>query len=434
MRKKTTMLTLEQFGVVTESVQFQSDKFFQALVKNIDDLRDNADEYSNYNDKKFFKTKEIKDILKTIQSFTNINLIMEEGGPATIPPILDTNHVFYREQREDIKEWKKYWYSELPFVEKAMKALDTKIVTGSVDLKEGKVAGVFAMMEMPLFMPQEMLLDSEFMSSQEIAAIILHEVGHCFTFFEYVSRSISTNQVLSVMVRSLDKSVTYEDRVVVLQKGAEKLKLDKTVQDELKKCESPEQLTIVTVAAAAEQCVSELGYSIYEANSCEQLADQYATRMGAGIYLVTALDKLLKSFKWPNRISMFIFYATIVISIIYSMGLMAPLWLLILIAGPDKELEIYDNDFSRFDRIKRDIIERIKVAKPSEKLALTQQVDQINVVLKNYADTLDFWSKVAYMVRPGYRAAHNAEKLQKDLERIASNELFVAAAKLQSLG
>lgn len=427
-------------GIANESIDFQDGRFFHALVKDIAAIRADARDLIRLTPKRFNLTPQVKKLLTTIKEFTGLMVVMENGedsGPAMGIPFLNANHVLFDDELRETMDLYRHFNpdEDLEFtIGKVMKALGTKVIKGEVDLKASKVTGAFTLIENPLYYPMSMLLERTY-SCEENAAIILHELGHAFTFMEYATRTVSTNQAISTLTRVLDKSITYEKRVVIFERAAEQMKLDKVKTEALKNAGSAEQITVIVMDSEIEDSISELGFSIYDVNSCEYLADQFAARHGAGVHIVTGLDKLIRSYGTTRFIFMLIEWVFLIIAIIATFGLLIPFWLLGLVFGPSKEEQIYDNEKSRFIRVKLQLVERLKDVNLSPKLRenLIEEVKVIDEVAKHYNDNLGFSETIAYYLRPGYRNAHKYEMLQKDLERIGSSDLFVAAGKLKNV-
>jgi len=423
---------VQKSTVAVESINFQDGKLFKELTESIVLLRKNVKQ----SDSDFFKSKEIKNLLKVIKDHTNLTIVLSAGEPSVFPPVLTGNHVFY--DQEMMASLKYNWGIDTnEDVTKVLKGLKHKAISGEVDLVKAKVSGAYANMEMRMMMPVNMLANEKPYLAEEVAAIMLHEIGHVFTFMEFVSRASTTNQSLSLLSRMLDSSISQDTRVTVFAKSAKELELSKEKEAALLRCKTEEQLTVILIDAGIEKSVSELGRSIYDVNSCEYLADQFATRMGAGRYLVTGLDKLMNStfYKVIGFVNMALFLTTIIGTVVATNVTAIPLFLLILIAGVDKKVEIYDNMAARINRVKLQNVEQLKdKSLPKEvREHLLQEIETIDKVALGYKDKLPIIDKLAYYIRPGYRNAHKYEMLQKELENMASNSLFTAAAKLKTI-
>jgi hypothetical protein len=410
-----------------ESIDFQDGNFFKELTEAVHALRGFGKELKQTI---YFNSVEVGNLSKVIKKHTNLNIEFNEGGPAIYLPTVSNNHIF---QTESDKEYlSAVGYDVTKDIKTLLNIMEKKVLKGEVNLKNSTVSGIYEKMTFNMLMPREMFYSDKQFTNEEVAAIILHETGHAFTTLEFLSRTVTTNQVLSCMTRVMDKTTPNNIRVTVFSKGAELLKMSKEQQENLLNAKSSKEVTCIVIDSEIARSVSELGYSAYDVNSCEQLADQFATRHRAGKYLVTALDKLLTTPTVLVCIVSVITLLEIILIIIATYGL----FLLILpFLAADKSSLIYDSDKARFIRIKLQNVENLK--KKDLPLEVKKQIIDdnftIDKVIALYNENLKFLEIVAYYVRPSYRNAHKVEILQKELERLGSSDLFTASAKLSTI-
>lgn len=441
-------MRVKLMAVANESIDFQDGSLFAQLTEIIDDIKEDAD-LVKVDDRTFYesrKVNQIADLFKKQMGLQfSVNVIEDFYGPAIETPMLDKNHVFWTEARRigldtdgQINN-----YSGQRDVDNVMKLLDTKVVKGSVDLKRAKVSGVFEQMPFKLFLPRNHFFKKSPFTGQEVAAVILHEVGHMFTYMEFLTRTVTTNQVLAGLVRATDKSVAKDKREIAFVKAAELLEMDASQKEALVGANSQKELCCIVLDCSIQRSVSELGVSLYDVNSCEYLADQFSTRMGGGRHMVSYLDKLYRDYgiepKGASSYFMTVFKTIInVAAFLFFSALTAGIPILVLallISAQNKQHNIYDNDKARFTRIKQQNIERLKntALSKEQKLSLIEDNEAIDRIAKVYQDELNFIEKAAYYLRPDYRKAHKFELLQKDLEALASNDLFHMSAKLATV-
>lgn len=412
-----------------ESIDFQDGMFYKELTLAIEELRKNTEDKKQKGDS-FFQTDSIKLIIETIRDYTNLKIEISEGAPAIYTPVLALNHILSNQDR--LKELQDNGVDMTTSSEHLMRILKTKALQGSVNLKKGKVSGCFEKYVFGMEMPQYFLTEN-FMTAEECAAIMLHEIGHVFTFIEFSNRTMTTNQTIAGLTRILDKNISNANREIIYTKASKALELDAVKTEALKKCRTEEQLSVVIVDAEIEKCKSELGFSIYDVTSCEYLADQFCARQGAGRALVTGLDKI---FKLPNPSTLVddtMSFFKIIAASFMTLGLYLPFWAASVIFGPDKNNDTYDNPAARMNRIKLQNMELIKNPNlsPEVKKVILAEIKMIERCASDYKDRLSSLELVAYYLRPGYRNAHKYELLQKDLEKLSSSDLFSAAAKLK---
>ncbi len=426
-----------RYKIATEVIDFQSGKFFKELAVIVEEIRLN---YTGDISPKF-SSHEFESLTKIIKKYVGLNICFDKGGPAIFLPKMGGSHVFYpnyvKELMQDFDDWDSY-----SDVRPILKAMDKKVIQGEVSLMDSKVSGFFSDIQLTMLMPREMFNKNSKYTSGEVAAIMLHEIGHAFTAMEFLSRTVTTNQVLAGMMRVLDKTVPQENREFIFTKGAEKLKMSNDQVKDLLKIKNKKVLTCLVLDASIQLSVSELGKSVYDANSCEQLADQFATRHGAGKDIVTSLDKLMKDggAGWGAYGLLILFFVKACFdfgtlnALLLSAGLYFFAFILIIMLT-NKESDIYDNPRARFDRIKMQNIEQLKDRDISDELKnnLIAANDAIDEIAQTYKDNLNWVEVVAYYTKPSYRNAHKYEILQKQLEAIGSSELFTSSAKLSTI-
>lgn len=435
-------------SMATESIDFQDGSLFAKLTGVIDAIKED-DDLQRVDNRTFYESRKVNAIPELFKAEMglnfSINVTDDAFGPSIISPLLDKNHVFWSEARRfDIdSHGMMNNYSGQSDVDEVMKLLNTKFVKGTVDLKRAKVTGVFEQMKFSLFIPRSHFKKRVIFTSQEVAAVIMHEIGHMFTYMEFLTRMVTTNQALAGIVRSIDKTFPADKREIAFIKASELLEMDNNQREALMGAKSQKELCCIVLDGAIQKSISELGVSLYDVNSCEYLADQFASRMGAGRYIVSYLDKLYRDYGIvPNGAeTLFVSIAKTIVTIIAVLMFSAftagfPLILIaLMIASEDKQFNIYDNDKARFTRIKQQNIERLKdqTLSKGEKTALIEDNEAIDKIAKVYVDELNFIQKAAYYLRPSYRKAHKFELLQKDLEALANNDLFHMSAKLAAV-
>jgi len=424
---------LGQFA--TEAIAFQdSKKLFLDLTTAIVDLRAARPDPSNTS---LWHSPEINKLTGVIEKHTNLMFTLEDSGwvgPAVWTPRISNNHIFNQEGAEEA------FVPAEDHIRTLLRQAKKKNTVGSVDLATGKVTGAYAKMIFNMLMPASMLLGKQY-TPEEVAAIMLHEIGHVITFCEMVGRCITTNQVMSSLTRLLDKSVTESTRITMFTAAADELKLNKDDAEVLRNAKTQEEVVLVVLGKHQEEAVSELGYNAYDVSSCEQMADQFAARQGAGRDLTTGLDKMYTEFgmtKSATRTMLFIDSLLVVMLpilwVVTGAYPLIPLYLALVIFLPSKE-QLYDNPHARMTRIKHEAVERLKDKKISDQLRknLLDDIKVYDEILDKYEDRLNVYEEIAYLVRPGFRNKHKIELLQKSLERLASNNLFVDAQKLKTV-
>lgn len=418
-----------------EAISFQGNKFFDELTRAIEALRGFGEKREGEH---YWRSPEVLAIAKTIWRHTGLSFTLHDGedsGPAVAFPQLDANSVLW----SAVQKQSALHHAEVDrFADprKVLQEMKVRRLEGTVDLKKGRVGGIYEKMPLLMMVPRSMLSNPAPYAADEVAAIVLHETGHAFTCMEFVSRTVSTNQALAGLVRALDDTVPEAVRTTIYAQGIELLRMDPAQQAALLNAKSSAEITCVVMDTAIQASVSELGASVYDSVTAEYLADQFVARCGAGRPLVTGLDKW-NTVAWHAKRANGYW-------LIDCVGVVAGLALNTVTAGlpwmalvfmQDKDAVLYDTPKARYLRIKMQNIERLKnkAISAAEKKALIQANETIDQVCVFYTDNLSLIQKAAYYLRPSYRNAHKYELLQKDIEIIANNSLFTSAAKFSLL-
>lgn len=422
-------------AVSMESLAFQSDlSFFKELT-------------ALFTEMKGMKQSVLSDgdvaarMRKVITKHTGLNVMMDFGDwdPCVEIPMVSKNNVLINSFIRNFLNSN----DGLKMINDAGEA-----VRGTVNIKTGKVSGVFSDIESTIHLPIYMLVSTKF-DAEEMAAITLHEVGHLFTYYEFMSRSVTTNQCLAGMAKALDGSSSIEQRESVLMSVREAMNLKDMDVKELAKSNAKNVIDVVVITNIAKNAESELGSNVYDFSTWEYLADQYAARQGAGRYIVTGLEKLYKgsfniSFRsTPSFLAMEAFKAMMMIAPVIAVGTPALAGLaggflnlvFMLIAMDGAGDGTYDRPGARFKRVRNQVIENLKDRKLPRDTQERLQADLVAIdeVLHHVNDRRQLLGVIWDTVSPSARRAWNQFKLQRELEDIAANDLFVQASKLKTM-
>ncbi len=419
--------------IANESISFQDGSLFKALTESVN-LHRSTKADTKIRGNKYFGSPSFEAILKVIFEATGIRLVGKEGGPAIMPPAMSPGHIF----RE---KWVQEWIEEGmgSAAHDAVKLMKAKragtLLRGTVDLKNSRVSGCYSDLVLDFYMPRDMMIGTTF-TAEEVSAIILHEVGHAFTFFEYVSRTVTTNQLVACMTRCLDGTLDDGKITTIFGKVADEGRLDSEKAKALASARSEEVICSILIDAEIQEMESVLGASVYDVNSCEFLADQFSVRHGAGVHLASGLDKLMYAYvvlEPFTRVKNWAVFVCMGVGVAGAVGGVIAFFLYLVLGGllQFKEDEIYDNPGYRLERIRHGMLAQLKVIGEDDNRIkqIHKDIATVEEMFAKYDQDLNIFGKIAYMLKPGFRRAHKYEQLQKDLERISHSGLFVAASK-----
>lgn len=420
--------TLISESLALESIDFQSLMFFKELT-------------AAYVELKGMKQTAIADsdvaarMAGVIKHHTGLNVTMDLGeyDPMVEIPMVNKNNVL-------INSFIRNYLNSSDGIK--MIGASENVVRGSVNMKTGKVTGVFSEVASTIYMPIYMISSPKF-TAEEMAAITLHEIGHLFTYYEFMARSVTTNQVLAGMAKALDASGTVEEREMVLISVKKALNLTEMDHKALARSSNSKVAEVVVITNVSKNIESELGSNVYDFSTWEALADQYAARQGAYRHLVTALDKLYRG-SWnisfrslPGFLAMEAFKATLFLGAFFMPGPVVGTFLSLavsLFAMDGAGDGTYDRPGARFKRVRNQIIENLKDRKLSkdDQARLQADLTAIDNILNTVEDRRQFTNVIWDFIAPSSRRAWNQMRLQRELEDIAANDLFAKAAELRA--
>ena len=420
--------------LTTETIHFQTDDIAGELEKRILAIRD-YNKGKGLGKTKIYDTEPAEDLLAFIKKRFNLSIKFDpevsDAGPAIYMPRLDGNHIFHDKEFKEMADY--YAYDLEADSKKLFKLYDKKFFEGEVNLTNATIGGAFTKCDMTMCIPVPDFNHGSILSPRELAAVILHEVGHVFTYFIMMGRFVRSNQVISC----ISKASKHKDEEVyktIVYKTAEEYKLSEKERETILK--NKDNLTITTSVILDKQMsndISELGGDTYSSTSCEQLADMFATRCGAGLELAEALNKY---YSMGRSLEFWVWNAYSIMLFVYLTVVLLGIPLLLVIWAQRRENEVYDNEFHRFGRVRAQLIEKLKNVrmKPNDVKEAIAKIDRLHELMEgSNKSCLGFLGGLAYFFKRSYRNNYDYEKLQKHLEDMASNDIYVEAMRLSTL-
>ena len=347
-----------------------------------------------------------------------------------------------------LSEWRQSWTEGFDGITAIDKA--TMGTTGTIDLVNVKVTGIFCEFNSTLYLSRNLLGKDSILTIRELVGIVLHEIGHAFSYLEALGRGARTNFVLSNAAKELmgtsDKKRKYE----ILDEIEEASKIKISDRDLVLQSRDEVGITTVLLSDMMVGMRSELGCNIYDYRGFEQLADQFAARMGYGADVVTALDKLFRKYgdaAYRGRITFMLievgkgvsFIGAMVAAVLISSVSPAHSIFIVmmgaLILSNNPLLDIYDKPKRRFEVIKNELNKALKNKSISkaEKLKYISDIDYIDNVLSDMNSRESLYAWVWKTVMPWGRKQARSMDMQKALEDLANSKLYTSSAKLETL-
>jgi hypothetical protein len=430
-----------------EAIDFQTDTFGKQLEILFEDLFK-----QNKTAKEADASKQKQLIEKLVKQRTglaiNLNLNTDQIASIYIPTF-HQNHIFYNNHfRDDYKE-----YSKQRGEQRFLKNLIAKTNTSSVNLKTAKVTGIFGEFAYDIQISYKFFKQKPFTSAQ-VTAIFLHELGHLFTVLEMTSRSITTNQVLAYLCKSVLEKVTGQELKFIVEESEKSLNLKKGALEEIYEQTDPIVITTVLLKKNSEHIHSQSGLYAYDLVSCEMMADQFVARFGYGRHVIEGLDNMYKKFgitsdtRAGNKVALLADFSMnfLVWPGLIVVGLMtaaapyavigAVMYLLSWLgSGSGKVDHTYDSMVTRPTRVKNDLLQTLKDKSLDKKTIdiLIADIKALENLINKYEDYVPLMTRIKDYFMKSHRDARDAKMLQNDLENLAANKLFLQAAQLKTM-
>jgi hypothetical protein len=396
----------------------------------------------------FVASKEVRIISDSISSYiferfgikTRLELDTTMPGAVYILPI-NSSHVLIPEQ---------YHGAEEIDIGRNRLVNSFNNKTGTIDLEKVKVGGIFSMYEHKLLLGFYSNMENFRLTIRETVAIVLHEIGHVFTYYQMSDKMAKVNYILNELSDDIkngkEDKLTYRYREL-----AEALDEDKDYFSEI---ESEKNRLIIGAKLYKKlglSVVSMMNNKIYANTNSEQLADMFSSRFGYYRDLVSGLDRLhLLTTPERNSTIHILLFGTNLIWLItrplalitafmlsIPLGVAVGLFMLFIInaLGTANQDHTYDNVKVRYTRIREQLVNRLKELKLSknETEDLLEQLDAIDKILENTREYKGLVNSLSDFIFSKHRSANEELALQRTLEKLANNDLFVMAAKLKTI-
>lgn len=435
---------LRKFKFAAETISFQNSDFGKSIEKSIEVIFTTIKDKPTTTRHDISKLDAVKDIESVIfaRLGLKVKLVTDTTciGAIMVFPV-NRNHVLLNKLARD-----NYYIKDQDILTKEISDTKTK---GTVSLTDAKLGGAFSLYVHSLYL--DMLGNFEGgLTAGEVTAVMLHELGHAFTYYELSDRLSSTNQILADLAVTTKSGADTSKRVYLFKELADKLDTDESEWDDI--LQEPNRIIFGT--KLFKKYIRSVGSLMhnhkYDDTASESLADNFAAKFGYGRELLTGLDKHSRYTPERHNVTFYILtsldflysvvfrigviIAAIVMGAIPAAIFLTLIYFAILYFSGSGELDMtYDELKTRYIRIRQQSIERIsKMSLPKDDLK--NLVDGIHEMDKIINDTKKFsfiFTKLSDFIFSSGRAAKEEIAFQGLLESLAHNDLFLKAAELQ---
>lgn len=375
----------------------------------------------------------------------------KEINAYVILPMLDRNHVFFSQATR--------YYTDNSTANAEFKANRKQLyLFGSIDLKNSRVGGVFSEIEVKMRFNRG-LLDK--CTPGQCAAIALHELGHVYTYFEYLGVTVRNLLVVGGFIKRLTDEKDVEEKIKIIKKAKTVFDATPDNVEEIAKY-TPEQLEQYMTVVAVQNNVADLrsettdeGINYYEDRACEQIADRFAVYHGAGRDLAVALDFIYTEYGTIEKRGFFkhmlLNLGGIMITLLLVLvpllaaasnpilgiiqAVRSGMLMFTLLQAYNPANKIYDDPKERLNAIKQTIVEELTIPDLSQdrKVALLADIAEIDGLVQDYKSRMYYWEKMAILFLPSARKSLRQLTWHKLIEGMLRNDIFTASAKFGAL-
>lgn len=402
-------------NISTESIHRQSGNFFHELTKAVGRVRQFE----------VLDTDAINSgmLPSVIKSFTGVSTKIGVGVGYEIhiyPPTLTGTHaIFAKLARNDFAAKTSLAISEI------------KHLKGSIDIDKGVVSGDFSKILTPMFIGEAVLKDKDF-TDEEIAACILHELGHIFTYYQFLSKITFSSVILSMTARAILEESDLNKRTIILKECENALGVDIS-RDRSDYISNPKPgLDVILLTDYMTSLPDGTLDAFYNTRIAEQLADTYAIKYCGAKHLATGILKYSSKHKWQRESFMSHLLAETV-SFFKMLKEQKLYFVHLLFSGYN--IPEYDDPDDRIEYMKLMLVDELKRLPTTDKLVRDQIVEEIKAIdeikkgFKYRRDVVHFfWETIG----KGRKHKKNYEN-RKALERMVYNDLFFKATQLRQL-
>lgn len=310
------------------------------------------------------------------------------------------------------------------------------------------------------------LIKLDSITDYEVAAILLHELGHVFHYYAMCGILHHTSYVMHVALESRAGGVLEKDRITLVTNACKSVDLPTDYVGAMCEVKTPAgAITMIDITSKAKM-QSILKLKEYNARFEEYMADNFAMMHGAGSAIATGLRKMRESATGPfyfvaNRgnkgrgmtalffalelaFMYFIFNTFVVVMTLggavglLAQWLAAPMLMSIIavtLLGSLGDDTTYDRNFERIKSMRRSLIQSLRTVESKEYAA--KIIDELDTLIDFMSTNVStrYTSAFAIPAEIYARASgkNRAMDFIRELEDAVGNELHVESKRLELL-
>lgn len=402
-----------------EALMYQGENFLSALASGIKKIKEKGK----------FDTASLKeaDLSGIASKFTGMNVTIQisQGYNAYMyMPPMDNSHPFQNN-----------YLVNAPLFgaagEMVLKGKSDPIA--EINYETATVGGVYSDIPVNIFIGRSFFGNT--FTNEEIAAIILHEVGHAYTYFYYLGRMFFANFLISSYAQEIMGTRDVDRRKILIKAAERRLGLEIYNPNALAEQPTLDKNKVETLFINAHRytLANTTGTDIYDFRACEQLADYFATMHGAGPHLISGLNKF---YEMSGNMAIMPF-PIFMIGEFFKL-LMTPFTLpvsLLVIMVTNPSIKRYDDPAARAKYIELQMRSTLKDRNldPEMRKSLLASIEAAGKHSVRLTDYKGLDHLLWTVLSPQYRRGVKQEQSQKILENILFNDLYTKSAAFAAI-
>ena len=329
--------------------------------------------------------------------------------------------------------------------------------TLKIDLDKGKVTGtVIDGLKNRITLFAGMISDPIGITAGEVTAAILHECGHAWNQYMALGDYVWLNYYLQDGVDVLmGKKPNIYKLEILTEAGLDKYCDDKDALTAMRTAPTAKNIRRAILLASqkaprhhltskdndtsklreeqlADMYASRMGYARESVGLQVKLSQRYGSRytMGSGQVVFIEMTKLLL-----NTGALFAFFIGVAALPPLVFAAMALRLASLSMPKINDDPEVYDNDIERPLKIRRDLVAQLKIlgVDPMLEEKILEDIRVVDDLLAIYRKNTTAWEALQLLINPSYRRNRHQRAREEELEQLLNNDLFVAAAKFNTL-